>query len=124
MQEWLDAGQGSCILARPDLQQLVSRTLRYFHGQRYHLDEYVVPANHVHVIVTPAPDNELSSILHSWKSYTSHEINKRLSRSGEIWQKESFDHIVRSEESLLKFRDYIRNHRRSSGETPLPPLRS
>lgn len=27
-----------------------------------------------------------------------------------IWQKESFDHIVRSPECLLKFRDYIRGH--------------
>jgi REP element-mobilizing transposase RayT len=122
MQKWLDAGYGSCILARPDLQQLVSGALRYFHGKRYHLDEYVVATNHVHVIVTPAPENELSSVLHSWKSYTSHEINKRLGRSGEIWQKESFDHIVRSEESLVKFREYIRGHMgKNSGETPLPP---
>ena len=111
MQKWLDAGQGSCILARPDLKQLVSEALCYFHRKRYHLDEYVVAANHVHAIVTPAPDNELSSILHSWKSYTSHEINKKLKRSGEIWQKESFDHIIRSEESLLKFREYILGHR-------------
>lgn len=120
MQKWLDAGQGSCILARSDFHQLVSGALRYFHGERYHLDEYAVAANHVHVIVTPAPENELSSILHSWKSYTSHKINKMLGRSGEIWQKESFDHIIRSEESLLKFRNYIRGHRVNSGETPLP----
>ncbi len=120
MQKWMDAGQGSCILARPDLQQLVSGALRYFHGKRYHLDKYAVAANHVHVIVTPVPENELSSILHSWKSYTSHEINKMLCRSGEIWQKESFDHIIRSEESLLKFREYIRGHRGNSGGTPLP----
>ena len=28
-----------------------------------------------------------------------------------VWQKESFDHIVRSPASLQKFEDYIRNHR-------------
>ena len=42
--------------------------------------------------------------------------------TGEIWQKESFDHIVRSEKSLGKFREYIRGHMgKNSGETPLPP---
>jgi REP element-mobilizing transposase RayT len=28
----------------------------------------VVMPNHVHVLVTPGPIEELSSILHSWKS--------------------------------------------------------
>jgi hypothetical protein len=35
-----------------------------------------------------------------------------------VWQKESFDHIVRSSASLKKFEDYIRDHRRS-GVSPL-----
>jgi type I restriction enzyme R subunit len=35
-----------------------------------------------------------------------------------VWQKESFDHIVRSSASLKKFEDYSRDHRRS-GVSPL-----
>jgi type I restriction enzyme R subunit len=31
--------------------------------------------------------------------------------STQVWQKESFDHIVRSPDSLEKFRDYIRSHK-------------
>ena len=37
-----------------------------------------------------------------------------------VWQKESFDHIVRSPASLKKFEDYIRAHKESgSGVSPL-----
>jgi hypothetical protein len=36
----------------------------------------VVAANHVHVLVTPHGENELSAILHSWKSFTAHKILK------------------------------------------------
>ncbi|MCU0858160.1 MAG: transposase [Pontiellaceae bacterium] len=115
--------------------KIVTGALRHFDGQRYTLDEFVVAANHVHVLVTPAPEHELSEILHSWKSFSAHEIlkveaasrrlrnqpvvylkqaNKRRDAAAtvdtNVWQKESFDHIVRSSASLEKFRAYIRSH--------------
>jgi type I restriction enzyme R subunit len=37
-----------------------------------------------------------------------------------VWQKESFDHIVRSPASLKKFEDYIRDHKESG--SGIPPL--
>ena len=43
-------------------------------------------------------------------SYTAHEINKLLGRSGTFWQDENFDHIVRSVEQLELFRNYIREN--------------
>ena len=63
--------------------------------------------NHVHVIVTPYLEHSLSKILHSWKSFTSNQINKKLGTSGKLWEEESFDHVVRNEESLIKFTAYI-----------------
>jgi REP element-mobilizing transposase RayT len=105
---WLDQGYGSCVLKRPDLRTLVENALRHFNGKRYLLDELVVMPNHVHVIVTPLPDCELSEILHSWKSFTANKINRLIKSSGSFWQKESFDHIVRSPDALENFRLYIR----------------
>jgi REP element-mobilizing transposase RayT len=105
--EWLDAGYGACVLARPDCRAIVEGALRHFAGQRYALDEFVVMPNHVHVLVTPLAGHSLSAILHSWKSYTSKEIGKVLGKSGTFWQKESFDHILRSPEQLGKVRQYI-----------------
>jgi hypothetical protein len=51
--------------------------------------------------------NTLSKVLHSWKSFTSHQIGKTLRRAGELWQDESFDHIVRDEQHLARFSRYI-----------------
>jgi hypothetical protein len=110
LQRWLDAGYGSCPLRDPADRGTVESALRFFDRQRYHLIDFVVAANHAHVIVSPLNGFELSAILHSWKSYTANQINRRRGLKGALWQKESFDHIVRSPESLQRFQDYIRAH--------------
>ena len=137
LQQWLDAGSGSCALAIPEVKQLVEGALHHFDGQRYRLHEFVVAPNHVHVLVSPSGEHTLSEILHSWKSFTAHEIlkveaaSRRLSDSLQsrpgsatlkVWQKESFDHIVRSPGSMEKFREYIRNHGGSESGSGVPPL--
>jgi REP element-mobilizing transposase RayT len=127
LQSWLDAGRGSRILEIPEVKQLIRDALQFFDGQRYQLDEFTIASNHVHAIVTPFGEFELSGILHSWKSFTAHKIVKietslRRLRDAQacedlsrlqapiVWQKETFDHIVRSPDSLGKFREYIRAH--------------
>jgi REP element-mobilizing transposase RayT len=70
----------------------------------------VVMPNHVHVLLSPLGEQLLSGIVHSWKSFTASQINAALGRQGAFWQKESFDHIVRSAASLEKFRQYIRDN--------------
>jgi REP element-mobilizing transposase RayT len=111
-QHWLDQDYGACVLARPELKQIVESALRHFDGERYRLGEFVVMPNHVHALVTPLNEHNLSDILHSWKSYTSSQINKQVGQSGSFWQKESFDHMVRSPASLEKFAEYIRENPR------------
>ena len=49
----------------------------------------------------------MNKVLHSWKSFTAHELNMLLGRRGTVWQDESFEHIVRSAEQLFYFRKYI-----------------
>ncbi len=106
---------GACVLGRADLKSIVEKSLRHFDGARYQLGEFVVMPNHVHALVTPFDEFELSAILHSWKSYTASEINKRLGVTGAFWQKESFDHIVRSADSLEGFARYIRENPKRAG---------
>lgn len=107
IQGWLDAGMGSCLLEKPTLAKLVADALLKFHGERYDLGEWVIMPNHVHVLLTPHMGNKLEEILHSWKSYTAHEINKAEGMDGAVWQHESYDHIVRSPEQLQHFENYI-----------------
>jgi REP element-mobilizing transposase RayT len=107
LQRWLDAGYGECLMARPDVRQIVVQALGHFDGTRYRLHTWVVMPNHAHVVVTPLVEYKLSDILQSWKSFTSKAINKLLGRTGMLWQKESFDHIVRSADSLEQIYAYI-----------------
>lgn len=108
--ELLDSGYGSCVLAKPECKKIVEDALKYFNGERYDLDRYVVMPNHVHVIVMPKENWSLSQITHSWKSYTSNAINKVLGRQGQLWMAESFDHIIRSPLQLQKIRKYIEDN--------------
>lgn len=108
--EWLDRGYGSCILRNPKARAIVEESLLYFNDERYALDEFVVMPNHVHVLVRPYESFTLSAIESTWKSYTSHELNKLLRKAGPNWQKESFDHIVRSANAFAWFQQYIRDN--------------
>jgi len=99
--KYLDAGHGVCYLRDPVLADLVAGALHYFEDQRYELRAWVVMPNHAHVVVSPMPGHTLSEILHSWKSYTSHEINKRLpTKFVPFWQGESYEHLIRDDEDL------------------------
>ncbi|NOZ19988.1 MAG: hypothetical protein GXP25_02755 [Planctomycetes bacterium] len=107
---WLDTGYGSCVLSDPRVSEFMERVLLHFDCERYHLGEHVVMPNHVHATVTPVGDHRLSGILHAWKSYSAKQINKRMNRRGQLWQRESFDHIVRSAEQLERINQYIRDN--------------
>lgn len=50
---WLDQGAGSCLLSISEVSELMEQALRYFDGERYRLGEFVIAANHVHMVVTP-----------------------------------------------------------------------
>jgi len=104
----LNAGNGSCVLRDPANATIVDNALRHFAGQRYELDEYVIMPNHVHVLVKPFAGHRLADITHSWKSFTANQINQRLGKTGQLWQHESYDHIVRNEQAMDAIRQYIR----------------
>ena len=106
-EQWLDQGHGECLLKEPAVASIVANALRHFDGQRYVLDAFVVMPNHVHMLVQPTAGHTLSDILHSWKSFTAKEINKRLGRQGMLWQDENHDRIVRDFSALVGYRAYI-----------------
>lgn len=107
LEQWLDTGHGNCSLRRPDIAALVEQSLRHFDGERYELGAFVIMPNHVHALVTPWGDWTLEQILHSWKSFTANQANRLLKRQGSFWQAEYFDHLVRNEDTLHRFEEYI-----------------
>jgi putative DNA methylase len=65
--------------------------------------------NHVHTLFTPR-DVDMSQIVHSWKSFTAHECNKALGRTGQFWAREPFDRYIRSERHFRNALTYIENN--------------
>jgi len=85
------------------------------HGNRIRLHAVVIMPDHVHLLLLPLRDPggwpfPLVTILQCMKSATAHRINKLLHLSGPVWQEESFDHVLRSDESLKEKCEYIRQN--------------
>lgn len=78
---------------------------------RYHISDFVVMSNHVHVMVCFLPGVRLLAQCRSWKHYSAVKINSVLGTSGELWQPESFDHLVRDADHFERFRKYIADNR-------------
>ena len=117
--EWvdglLDAGAGNTLLTHSPHRLVVESAMRHFDQTRYSLGEYVIMPNHVHVLIQPFAGYDLTSVLHSWKSYTAHELRAATRESGPVWQKESFDRIVRDEAELHRFTEYVWNNPTKAG---------
>lgn len=84
-------------------------------GSRFHLHAAVVMPEHVHLVLTPMQDEEgwvygLPAILKSVKGASARSVNKLAGSSGPVWQDESFDHVLRSQESLADKLEYIRQN--------------
>lgn len=111
----LDRGLGRCQMRDSRVARIVAEAIRHFHGQRYRVLAWCVMPNHVHVLFSPLPGHSLEAILHSWKSYSANQANRLLGRAGSFWQREYFDHLVRNESSVRKFRQYIQDNPRRAG---------
>lgn len=110
IEQYLDNGYGSCWLRNESIASLVADAFRHFEGKRYRLFAWCIMPNHVHVVMQPHAPWSLSSITHSWKSFTALNANKHLKRSGAFWQEESYDHLIRDEEDLFHAIRYTWNN--------------
>ena len=82
---------------------------------RCRLHAAVVMPEHVHMLLTPLRDENgwpygLPAILKSLKGASARSANKICTTSGPVWQEESFDHVLRSQESLEEKLEYIRQN--------------
>jgi putative transposase len=105
--EFLDRGHGACHLKRSELAGIVADSLLHFDGSRYHMGDFVVMPNHVHLVTCLLEDVEIEDQCYSWKKYTATKINRELGTRGRFWQEDAFDHLVRSAEQFEAIQRYI-----------------
>jgi|SRR5579863_1688044 len=77
---------------------------------RIRLHAVVVMPDHVHLLLQPLRNADgwpAPLVDRCMKGATAHRINKQLGHSGPVWEEESFDHVLRWDESLKQKAEYI-----------------
>ncbi|HJT17919.1 MAG TPA: transposase [Thermoanaerobaculia bacterium] len=73
------------------------------------LECITVMPNRVHAIFSPL-NIAVSEVMKRLKGRSARRANLSVDRSGPLWQHESFDHILRSDESVQSKMEYICNN--------------
>ena len=94
----------------------------YYHAQtlgHYKLHNFVVMANHVHLLITPHVP--VSKLMQSLKRFTAREGNRILGVTGQpFWQDESYDRLLRDEIESERIANYIEMNPVNAGVALMP----
>ena len=94
----------------PEARDEVLASCIHDHQSLCWVDCFVVMPDHAHIIVMPYENVTLDRVIGRIKSASSYRINRLLGRRGTLWQRDSFDHLIRHDESLHEKREYIANN--------------
>lgn len=76
----------------------------------FQLTNFVVMENHIHMIIKPGKNQNLSRIMQWVLSVFAVICNKKLGRSGHLWGERFFSKIISSLQEYIKISDYIDNN--------------
>ncbi len=103
LEEWLDEGAGSCLLADQAHREIVQGVLMHYQGVKVEHHAWVIMPNHLHLIFTPKVP--LETLMKAWKGTSAHRIGK-----GSIWQKNYRDTLIRDGGHFANAVRYIRRN--------------
>ncbi|MGA2853102.1 MAG: primosomal protein N', partial [Verrucomicrobiota bacterium] len=111
------------LVLSPEARAKTLEACHFWHGKKIKCYAACVMPDHVHLLIQPLPVQEtgkegvysLTEILHSIKSFSAHEVNKVMKRTGPVWQQESYDRMIRSESDLHEKWNYIWDNPRIIG---------
>lgn len=110
------------ILATPDAHAI----LRAHWGKTHDLygwavGSYVIMPDHVHFFCTDAAGTTpLSKMVGAWKQWSAKSLCGQLAYQPPIWQREFFDHLLRSDESYSEKWNYVWNNPVRAGFVSAP----
>lgn len=81
----------------------------------FSIDNYVIMGNHVHFIIAPGEDENLSKIMQWMLSVFALRFNKCFNRSGHFWGERFFSRIIESFYDYLRTYTYIDNNPYAAG---------
>jgi REP element-mobilizing transposase RayT len=99
------------VLPEPALKQ-VMENIRFNDGEKFDLFLAIAMPDHVHMLIQPREIkpgiwHDLGEIMKGIKGVSARRINQMLGTSGQVWQNESFDHIVRDEKEFDQKMNYM-----------------
>ena len=99
-------------LARADVHRILrehwAKSLNLY---GWAIGSYIVMPNHVHFFCADAESRiPLSKMVGSWKQWSTKAICPLLGIKPPLWQKEFFDHLIRSNESYSGKWEYVRQN--------------
>lgn len=105
---------GECVLSEYGklCAEYAARVYEKFPG--YSIEDVVVMPNHVHALVSVAPQDSAEIVplwraIGWWKARTT-KVARERGYVGDLWQKSFHDHIVRDESDRLRLLEYIANN--------------
>jgi putative transposase len=82
----------------------------HFHGIIIIRDQKSDHPSNIRAGLRPAPTQNISlhKVVRTFKSFTAREINKlRYSSKAPVWQRNYYEHIIRTDEEFYKIEEYI-----------------
>jgi putative transposase len=99
---------GRSIFQSERSASLLIHTLFDYRAQgKYELHEFVVMQDHIHLLLTPAPDVTLERVMQFIKGGFSHRAGQQLGHSLGIWARGYVDHRIRDSQDYEFHRDYV-----------------
>jgi putative DNA methylase len=120
IEKYEDTGKGACYLKDARIARIIKNALLYNDDVMYHLLEWCIMPNHVHVLIEVIDGSSLSNIVQGWKSYTAHASNKVLKRRGAFWMADYFDRYIRDGKHYNYTVEYILQNPVKAGLVNLP----
>ncbi len=105
---------------------IIMESLKYHDGKEYELISAVIMSDHCHCIIHPLEKEkeiywDISKILKTIKGFTSREINRMEGKTGNsLWLKESYDRIIRDDNEMERFLQYIDENAIKAGLSDKP----
>lgn len=112
---WSDESHGACYFNEQRWANDLRDRLHHFHGERYQLNGWVIMPNHCHLILRPFDGYELEDLIGAIKGVTAKHINAATGQTGELWEQECFDRIIRDTDHLQRIVQYIGNNPQQAG---------
>ncbi len=112
---------GPLWLKDPRIANMVVSALLHGESVRvsYDLYSWVIMPNHVHAVLKPP--RLLSEIMQWLKTATANRANRILGKSGtSFWQREYYDHWVRSEKEFYSIIHYVEQNPVAAGLAASP----